>query len=271
MTNSIDTSIRRPLILVTNDDGICHPGLWAACSAAADLGDVIVAAPSREQSSTGRSYPRGPTVGRIVAVEPAKMGSAAEICAYSIDASPAQCVAYAVLELCARKPSLCIAGINFGANVGMTLTGSGTLGAAFEADCFGIPSIAISVQTLDGDAASAVDWQPAASFMKRLGTVVLRDGLPGGVSILNVNVPAGATANTQVKRTRDSRQPYWEFLQPARTVFDTGLELSVTSHIDRSSLEPDSDIQCCIIEGNISVTPLRNTLAYEGPWTFLVK
>ena len=126
-----------PLILVTNDDGIEAPGLYAAIELASSLGDVLVAAPLEPQTAMSRSYPRTPTQGRI---EPREICvNDNHIAAFAVNGSPAQAVAHGILELADRMPALCISGINNGENLGGTIFISGTVGAAAEAAGLGVP------------------------------------------------------------------------------------------------------------------------------------
>lgn len=260
--------VSRPLILVTNDDGISSPGILAAALAASRLGDVIVAAPTGEQTAMGRAYPKTPDTGRITEYRfPAEVPNL--IGSYGVHGSPAQVVSYAVLEICNRMPDLCISGVNFGENLGTTLTGSGTVGAALEADSYDIPAVAISLQTGDGDAPDTVDWALSRTTTERIGGLVLRRELPEGIGILNVNIPKTPRPDVRMRRTIDSRQPFWVFQKPRRVPVDgwgDPAKLPVTSEIIAETLEADSDIHVLINDGDISVTPFARRLAFEGEW-----
>ena len=120
----------KPLILITNDDGIDSPGLHAAVRAALPLGEPVVAAPARQWSGSGRSLwvdPAGQIRRHPLVVD----GRA--IPAYEVGASPAVVVLHGLLELVPRRPALVISGINYGENVGTDITGSGTIGATLQA------------------------------------------------------------------------------------------------------------------------------------------
>lgn len=255
----------RPLILVTNDDGVDAPGLRAAAVAASQFGDVLVASTRDPQTAMGRSYPKSHEIGIIDEYE-MLLDDGTKLDAYSIVASPAQAVSYAILELAPRKPDICVSGINFGENLGTTLTGSGTIGAAMEADSYGIPGLAISLQVRDGDTPEKIDWSPSAHFVSRFLDELIENGLPPGISILNVNVPRDACESTQVRVTVDSRQPYFVFRKPRRTSRAEGTKLPVEVELDRETLEPNSDIQALIVDGVVSVTPLSSRLAASHPW-----
>lgn len=254
-----------PLILVTNDDGIGAPGLVAAAEAAAQIGVVYIAAPQYPQQSMGRSYPKHPDTGIVT---PSTVGSSIPgvVASFGVHGSPAQVVSYAILELLPRLPDLCISGVNFGENLGTTLTGSGTLGATFEADSYGINSIAVSLQAVANMKADNVDWSACICVAIRLGRAMLAKAFPAEVSILNVNVPALAVPGCESRLTVDSRQPYWVFEKPIRTELSNPSSLPVTIEVDLDSLEPRSDVRALVVDGVISVTPIRNSLAYQGAW-----
>ena len=134
----------RPLILITNDDGIQSPGLMALAEALVEDYDLLSSAPWRQQTNMGRGALKGEDVGSIRTYEMTVEGRL--LPAFAVYGSPAQAVAHGVLELCDRMPDLCVSGINYGENLGLAFTCSGTLGACFEAHSFVIPGIAFSRQ-----------------------------------------------------------------------------------------------------------------------------
>jgi 5'-nucleotidase len=162
-----------PLILVSNDDGIQSAGLAALADALAPIGEVVVAAPDREQSACSHSLTLQRPL-RIEEIAPAR---------YSIDGTPTDCVNLAVNGILRRRPALLVSGINRGANLGDDVTYSGTVSAAMEGTLLGIPSIAVS-QIGRG----SFDFRVAAVFAKRVAEWVLAEGLPPD-TLLNVNVP----------------------------------------------------------------------------------
>jgi len=131
----------RPLILITNDDGIQSKGLRAAAAACEPLGELLIAAPAMQQSGAGRSMPPA-SEGRIYPEDVVVNGRT--IVAYGIEGSPAQVVEHALFEIAQRPVSLVISGINYGENLGESITVSGTVGAAMEGASFGIPALAVS-------------------------------------------------------------------------------------------------------------------------------
>lgn len=253
----------RPLILITNDDGIASPGIRAAVRAVEELGDIIVSAPAVQQSGMGRSFPREKDTGVIDRTE--LLSDEGRIPAYGVHGSPAQAVAHAVMELTDRRPDLCISGVNYGENLGMTVTCSGTLGAAFEAVSLGIPAIAVSVaadlaiQRRDDLPESPDDggWQTAETILRHMARRVLTQGFPAGTDILNINLPADASDPEDYRITTLSRQNYFSFLKPGKRDYARPFQLPSKILVNEETLESDSDIYTLYVEKKISVTPLN--------------
>jgi 5'-nucleotidase len=245
-----------PLILLTNDDGIASPGLQAAARALAGLGELLVVAPARQQTAMGRSF-----TGRQGAqLEPVAFEvEGRPVKAFACDGSPATVVAHALRVLCPeRMPHLAVSGINYGENLGSSITASGTVGAALEAATWGIRSLAVSQQMPPssflhhGDQ----DWAAAEHFLGRFASRILAAQLPADVDFLKLDVPQGATPSTPWRLSRLSRQRYVE------TVLDaphprSGLgEGRLVVQVDLDTLEKDSDIHAVACERMVSVTPL---------------
>lgn len=248
----------KPLILITNDDGILSPGLVAAAEAAEALGDLLIVAPRTQQTAMSRAYPRGEEIGLIEEFELSINNK--KFTGYGITGSPAQVVSHAVLELAPRKPALCISGINYGENVGRALLASGTIGAAFEADAYGIPAIAVSQQVnlnlYHATSYDTVDWNAAIHFAKNLAQKTLSEGMPPHVSVLNLNIPLNATTETPIRQTIQSHQNYFVFQTPEKRDFSKAFKLKLELFVDKEILEPSSDIQAVIYDKVVSITPL---------------
>lgn len=269
---------KRPLILVTNDDGIHSPGLYAAASAAAKTGDVLIAAPHTQQTGMGRSFPRSPDDGIIEEIsgkmleglrcEGTQVGKSG---AYAVHGSPARAVAHGVLELADRKPDLCVSGINYGENLGTCLTCSGTLGALFEASSHGIPGIAVSVEAdlsrQHSEDFGEMDWSAAQRILERYIRQVLEKGMPGNsnpgeksaarADAWNINVPAGLQFPYPERRTVLSRQNYFYFVKPEKRDYSQPYRLKSEQIVDMESLEKDSDIYALYVDRVASVTLLN--------------
>lgn len=253
---------KRPLILFTNDDGIDSPGLWASAGAFTDIADILIVAPIEQQSGTGRSLPissRGNIVERELDI------NGATIKAYGVGGTPAQAVQHGVYELADRMPSLVISGINYGENVGNGVTISGTVGAAIEAACLGIPSIAISLQvakSLHLSYSREVDFASAAYFARFFGQWLLHtQERPEDVEILKIEIPLNATPDTAWKVTSVSRKRLFWPVRPARTGLDQSHYVGYEVGLDPSTAEPDSDIYTVLHEGLVSVSPVSFDLS----------
>ncbi|MCK6555481.1 5'/3'-nucleotidase SurE [Candidatus Binatia bacterium] len=160
-------------ILLSNDDGIAADGLRALREVLADLDEVWVVAPDRDQSAVSHAL----TLSRPLRIE------SAGVRAFAVDGTPTDCVNLAVKGILPERPRLLVSGINRGANLGDDITYSGTVSAAMEGTLLGIPSVAVSLVTDNG-----MDFSAAAAFARQLAISVLRDGLPRD-TLLNVNVP----------------------------------------------------------------------------------
>ncbi len=168
------------LILLTNDDGIRHPGLVAMYRELTRLGEVHVVAPETVQSATGHGVTIStPLLTDRVTVEDAFTGIA-------VDGRPADCVKLAVAKLLPRSPDLVISGINSGANVGINVIYSGTVAAAIEAAFLGLPSIALSLYLRKE---VVTDYKVAARRAMGVIEQILAAGLAGGQTV-SVNLPA---------------------------------------------------------------------------------
>src|SRR5512142_579577 len=179
---------KRFQILLTNDDGINSPGLWAAAAALGHLGYVTVAAPRDQATSMGRAMPPA-SDGKITPVQ-MRIGEQ-DWTVYAVGGTPAQAVFHAVEELLPEKPDLVVSGINYGENVGSGITGSGTVMAALEGAAHGIPALAMSAQLLAETwyDYSDLDFSGAAHFTEFFARKLLEGELPPDMAVLKVDVP----------------------------------------------------------------------------------
>ncbi len=260
----------RPLILLTNDDGIGSPGLKAVAEALLDVGDLLVAAPLEQQTAAGRSF-RGRRDARLEAVPYEVQGRAVR--AFACAGSPASVVRHALLVLCRdRKPDLVVSGINYGENVGSSITASGTVGAAYEAAAAGIRALAASKET-HPDAFlehGEEDWTAAAHFVRLFAVRLLRAELPHDVDVLKVDVPDDATPETPWRLTRQSRQRYFVRLVEDPHPGTTLGEGSVAVEVDETTLEPGSDVHALRCR-NVAVTPLSLDATSRTDFTLLAE
>ncbi len=244
----------RPLIILTNDDGIDSPGLAASAAALDPLGDLLIVAPNVQQSGMGRSMPPW-NDGRLTETTISANGQTWR--AYRANASPAQAVQHALLELIDRHPALVVSGINYGENIGVAVTVSGTVGAALEAAAFGVPALAVSLQTdpahhMTNDA--SVDFRVAAYFTRLFAARWLNTEPLPDVDVLKIDIPQDATPDTPWRITRLERGNYYRPLRPARSTLDGEGHIGYELNPDLTD-DQDSDASV-LLRGMISVTPL---------------
>lgn len=250
-----------PLILVTNDDGIHSPGLHAALGALRGLGELLVVAPSQQQSAMSRSLPAY-FDGHIYPIELQHDGW--RLSAYHLNGSPAQTVLYGVTVIASRLPDLVVSGINYGENLGSNTMISGTVGAAIQGGDMGIRSIALSLETKKDyhyNHGNDVDWTHAGYWLRYFARLALApDAWPEDVAALKVDLPDTTTAETPWRLTTQSYQSYYISRPTPPLHPEDPLIPDYEVSIDYERLEPDSDIYAFAVERVISVTPLSSNL-----------
>ncbi|MDP2058325.1 MAG: 5'/3'-nucleotidase SurE [Flavobacteriaceae bacterium] len=169
----------KPLILVTNDDGITAPGIRALIKVLNEIGDVVVVAPDSPQSAMGHAI----TINSTLYVSAVNIDEGKQI-EYTCSGTAADCVKIAVNEILNRRPDICISGINHGSNSSINVIYSGTMSAAVEAGIEGIPAIGFSLLDYNWEA----DFEPAKEYVKKITKAALQNGLTKNV-VLNVNIP----------------------------------------------------------------------------------
>ena len=169
----------RPLILVTNDDGITAPGIRTLIDVMNTIGDVVVVAPDSPQSGMGHAITLDSTL--YCTEITVDKGPQKE---YQCSGTPADCVKLAVNELMSRKPDLCVSGINHGSNSSINVIYSGTMSAAIEAGIEGVPAIGFSLL----DYRWTADFEPLKPFIEKITRNALKNSIPSDV-VLNVNFP----------------------------------------------------------------------------------
>jgi len=168
----------RPVILVTNDDGITAPGIRSLVEAVKDLGRVVVVAPDSPQSGMGHAI----TIGHPLRLHKVDVFEGIE--SYQCSGTPVDCVKLARDKVLHRTPDLCVSGINHGANSSINVLYSGTMSAAMEAAIEGIPSVGFSLLDFSFEADFSIAQQVAHDIAKRM----LADQMPPHF-LLNVNIP----------------------------------------------------------------------------------
>jgi 5'-nucleotidase len=185
--------MKRPLILISNDDGIHSEGLQALTSALKKIARVVVIAPDREKSGVSHSL----TLQRPLRVDRVKPGI------YAVDGTPTDCINLAINKILKEKPALVASGINKGGNLGDDITYSGTVSAAIEGRLLGVPSFAISLVTRNN-----YRFDIASKIAAEIAKEILTKGLPED-TLLNVNVPNVDEREIKgIKITRQGKRIY---------------------------------------------------------------
>lgn len=169
----------KPLILITNDDGIHAPGVTYLAEYVADMADVIIVCPDRSQSGMSSAI----TVGAPLKVTAHPDRGTARV--FSVSGTPVDCVKIAMHNIVPRRPDMILSGINHGSNSGTAITYSGTMGAVLEGCMVGIPSIGFSLLHHSLKA----DFSMAKPFIQQIVRTALANPLPYW-TCLNVNIPA---------------------------------------------------------------------------------
>ena len=169
----------KPLILVTNDDGISAPGIRTLISVMNEIGNVVVVAPDSPQSAMGHAI----TINSTLQCHKIKIDDGPQI-EYSCSGTPADCVKLGINEILKKKPDLCVSGINHGSNSSINVIYSGTMSAAIEASIEGVPAIGFSLL----DYSWKADFSEIKNIIKNITLKSLSNGIPKSTA-LNVNFP----------------------------------------------------------------------------------
>lgn len=197
----------KPLILVTNDDGVTAPGIRALIDVVKEFAEVVVVAPESAQSGMGHAV----TLNDMLCLNelPSRIEGVKE---YSCSGTPVDCVKIAINQVIKGKPDLCVSGVNHGFNSAISVLYSGTMSAAIEAGMNEIPAIGFSLGDFRWDA----NFEPLKTHIKRIILKTIEEKLPKGV-VLNVNFPV--LDNEEFKGVRICRQgdAQWEEAFDKRT------------------------------------------------------
>lgn len=234
----------RPLILVSNDDGIEARGVHALVDRLVKFGDVVVVCPDSPRSGQSMAL----TVNSPLRVTRVEDYNGARM--YKTNGTPVDCIKLAMHNVLDRTPDLVVAGINHGSNASINVIYSGTMGATFEGCAYGIPSIGFSLTDHSPDA----DFGPCLPFVDALVSGVLAHGLPKGVC-LNVNVPDSEKAPAEMRLTKGCKgnwtDEYEEYTDPHGRKF-----YWLTGKFKNEEPDnPDTD-EWCLSHGIVSVVPV---------------
>lgn len=254
----------RPLILVTNDDGILAPGLAALAEAVAPLGEVVVCAPETERSGSSHAI----TLHSHLRVDEVRAGW------YRVNGTPVDCVYLASLHLCYRRPALVLSGVNPGYNLGSDVFYSGTVGGAAEGYVRGASAMAVSIHARESP-------RVAIPIIRTLARVLLEQP---SRSLLNVNVPwisrdapppdvppEALAAGRTIVVTRLGARPYVE--QVERRQDPRGMAYFWIGGPPRDAGEHPGEDTWAVNHGMVSVTPLVLDITAPdlAPWQAMFK
>jgi 5'-nucleotidase len=190
----------RPVILITNDDGVTAPGILNLIEAVKDLGKIIVVAPDKPQSGMGHAI----TIGHPLRLH--KIKTVENVETWSCTGTPVDCVKLAVDKILHRKPDLCLSGINHGANHSINVIYSGTMSAAVEAAIESIPSVGFSLLDFNIEA----DFTGARQYARQVVEMMLKTKLDKH-TVLNVNIPS--VPAELIKGIKICRQAYAKYVE----------------------------------------------------------
>lgn len=246
------TKNSRPLILVTNDDGMFAPGIRRLVEICRPMGEVIVVAPNSPQSAKGHAV----TLADPIRLNKVDVFDGLE--AYECSGTPVDCVKLAKnILLKNRKIDLCVSGINHGSNASINILYSGTLSAAMEASIEGIDSIGFSLEDYSMDA----DFNPATPWVKKIVEHVLSNGLHDS-KLLNVNIPhpsLGPIRGMKICRQAEGRweEEFVEGVDPRGEKF-----YWLTGNFTTNDTVEGTDINA-LREGYISIVPSLHDLTHH--------
>lgn len=237
--------MQKPLILVTNDDGITAPGVRNLVKFMNEIGEVVVVAPNSPQSGKGHAI----TINSTLTFEEISLeGPQSD---YSLSGTPVDCVKFALDKILTRKPDIVVSGINHGANSSINVIYSGTMSAAVEAGVEGLQAIGFSLLDFSWDA----DFGQAKEFIQEIVLKTLENPLPKGV-VLNVNIPK--LEKDKIKGIKVCRQAHakWEESFDERINPHGKKYFWLTGYFNNMDSGSDAD-ETALADGFISVVPVK--------------
>jgi 5'-nucleotidase len=237
---------KKPLILVTNDDGISAPGIRTLISAMNEIGDVIVVAPDSPQSAMGHAI----TINSTLHCNEIKIDDGPQK-EYSCSGTPADCVKLGINEILDRKPDICVSGVNHGSNSSINVIYSGTMSAAVEASIEGIPAIGFSLLDYSWNA----DFNSIKKYLIGITKKALEEGIPKG-NALNINFPK--LKEKEIKGIKICRQAnaYWVEKFDKRSNPQGKEYYWLTGEFINEDKGEDSD-EWALENGYISIVPVK--------------
>ncbi len=237
---------QKPLILVTNDDGITAPGIRHLVEFMSEIGEVMVVAPNSPQSGKGHAI----TINSTLTFEEIH-NLEGEQRDFALSGTPVDCVKFALDKILPKKPDLVVSGINHGANSSINVIYSGTMSAAVEAGVEGLQSIGFSLQDFSWDA----DFMQAKDYIQQIVRDILENPMPKGV-VLNVNIPK--LKREEIKGVKVCRQAdaKWEENFDERINPHGKKYFWLTGYFNNMDDAEDAD-ETALANGYITVVPVK--------------
>jgi 5'-nucleotidase len=234
-------------ILITNDDGIHAPGIFAIKQALEMIADVLVVAPDTERSAVGHA---------ITLSDPLRVSEIHKensFFGYAVNGTPADCVKLGLRCLSEKSIDVVVSGINMGPNTATNIMYSGTVSAAAEAVIMGVPGLAVSLTSFD-----TPEFEYSCSLAQQLVKKIVENGLPEG-TLLNVNVPPLKPDEIEgIVITRQGKGRYEEFFDKR---IDPNNRIYYWMTGKRMNLDHDDDVDDVVIrQKKVSITPIRYEL-----------
>ena len=243
----------KPLILVTNDDGISAPGIRTLISIMNEIGKVVVVAPDSPQSAMGHAI----TINSTLQCRKIKIDDGPQE-EYSCSGTPADCVKLGINEILKKKPDLCVSGINHGSNASINVIYSGTMSAAIEASVRGVPAIGFSLL----DYSLKANFNPTKNIIKTITIKALSEGIPARTA-LNVNFPNLDQSEIKGIKVCNQANTYWIEKFDKRTNPQGREYYWLTGEFINNDKSEESD-EWALKNGYVSVVPVKHDLTnYE--------
>lgn len=244
--------MQKPLILVTNDDGITAPGIRNLIQFMNEIGDVIVVAPNSPQSGKGHAI----TINSTLSYEEVQLEGAQKD--FSCSGTPVDCVKMALDKILPRRPDLVVSGINHGANSSINVIYSGTMSAAVEAGVEGLQAIGFSLLDFSWDA----DFSQAKEYIQNIVRKVLENPMPKGI-VLNVNIPKLKKEEIKGVKVCKQADAKWEESFDERVNPHGKKYYWLSGYFNNMDESEDAD-ETALANGYISIVPVKFDLtAYE--------
>jgi len=239
--------MKKPLILICNDDGVTAPGIQSLIEAVRDLGEIMVVAPDKPQSGTGH----GITLNATLRMQKIREEEGLKVC--SCSGTPVDCIKLAIFKM-EMKPAIILSGINHGSNASINVIYSGTMSAAVEGALENVPSIGFSLLDHSIDA----DFTAAKGIARQISIKAIEEGLPKGVC-LNVNIPKLHAEEIEGIKVCRQAKGNWEEEFEARKDPMGNEYFWLTGTFNNQDHGEDTDIWA--LENNyVSVVPVQHDL-----------